>query len=147
MTSIFSRVTAAGSVALVALGLAGCAALPPIAGTPDASSGATATASAPAPVAVPSSALAPRKVDGGWQFSYRGAAQSVALAGDFNAWSTSANPLTKGTGDVWSIVVPLTAGDHQYKFVVNGSDWKPDPENPKSSDDGYGGKNSMVHVD
>ena len=141
----------AALAALTALGLGGCAALPPSAGAPDACSGAVASAPAasatPAPSAVPSSPLAPHKVDAGWMFSYHGAVQSVAVAGDFNAWSTSANMLKQGDGDVWSVVLPLTAGDHQYKFVVNGSDWKPDPENAKSSDDGYGGKNSLVHVD
>ncbi len=146
MMQVMRCALAAGVVA-VAAALAGCAALPPVAGAPDASAGATPQPAASA-TPVLASALAPHKVDGGWLFSYRaGAAQSVALAGDFNAWSTSANMLKKGDGDIWTLVLPLTAGDHQYKFVVNGSDWKPDPENPKSSDDGYGGKNSVVHVD
>ena len=142
---------------LVTVNMLGCAALPPIAGSPDAPAGtpgsatsraAASAAAVPATPASPSSTLAPHKVDGGWMFSYRGAtAQSVALAGDFNAWSTSANPLKKGDGEVWNIVMALTPGDHLYKFVVNGTEWKPDPENTKSSDDGYGGKNSTIHVE
>lgn len=144
-----SHVGRATIAVLAAVSLAGCAALPPIAGSPGSVAGTTPVAAPVAlPVAGPSSALAPHKVDGGWMFSFRGAgSQSVALAGDFNAWSTSAHPLKKGEGDVWSVVVVLTPGEHLYKFVVNGTDWKPDPENPRTADDGYGGKNSTVHVE
>lgn len=157
MMNPISRVGLAALAMLAAANLAGCAALPPIAGTPDAAAGAAGSpatgaaanaAAVDATTAPPSSALAPHKVGGGWMFSFRGGtAQSVALAGDFNAWSTSANPLKKGDGDVWSVVTALAPGDHLYKFVVNGTEWKPDPENTKFSDDGYGGKNSTVHVE
>jgi 1,4-alpha-glucan branching enzyme len=92
---------------------------------------------------------APKKMEGGYEFAFAAkGATSVALAGDFNGWSTSANPLSDSDGDgVWTLVMPLSAGDHQYKFVVNGSDWKPDPNNPQTVDDGFGGKNSVLHVE
>lgn len=71
--------------------------------------------------------------------------RSVHLAGTFNGWSTSATPMTDEDGDgVWEVAVPLPPGEHQYKFVVNGSDWRPDPANPRTAPDGYGGVNSVV---
>src|SRR5438105_347863 len=57
------------------------------------------------------------EVTGGIRFTYHNsAAAAVDWAGVFNNWSTTANPMTKD-GDVWSIVLPLPAGEHQYKFV------------------------------
>ncbi|MBU1699142.1 MAG: glycogen-binding domain-containing protein [Candidatus Eisenbacteria bacterium] len=56
------------------------------------------------------------------------AALSVALAGDFNNWSATANPMGKD-GDLWSAVIELEPGQHEYKFVVDGQ-WMADPENP-----------------
>ncbi len=97
--------------------------------------------------AAASKAQAPVKTAGGWLFTLDAPqAASVALAGSFNDWSTTADPLKKGENGVWSIVKSLDPGDYQYKFVVNGSEWKPDPDNPQSSDDGYGGKNSVLKV-
>lgn len=60
-------------------------------------------------------------------FSAPGAA-SVTLAGDFNGWSRTATPLEdlNGTGQ-WSVTVPLTAGVHEYAFVVDGERWMADP--------------------
>jgi hypothetical protein len=92
-------------------------------------------------------AQAPSKTDAGWRFTLSApAAANVSLAGTFNSWNTSADPLTKGDDGVWFIVRPLDPGSHQYKFVVNGSEWKTDPANPESADDGYGGKNSLLVV-
>ena len=51
------------------------------------------------------------------------------MAGSFNGWSTTANPLTKespATG-VWSADVGAARTNHSYKYVVNGSLWRSDP--------------------
>lgn len=90
----------------------------------------------------------PKKVEGGWLFAFEAAqAQTVHLAGTFNSWSTSADPMQKGNDGVWVLVKPLTAGTYQYKFVINGGQtWKEDPTNPNSTDDGYGGKNSVLVI-
>lgn len=86
---------------------------------------------------------APQAVSGGVQFTYSAAkAGSVAWAGDFNGWSGTANPMQKGDGGVWSVVIPLKAGDHAYKFVVDGQ-WFADPENPVTAGE-FG--NSVVKV-
>ena len=92
-------------------------------------------------------AAGPRKEAEGWRFSFSSpGAGSVALAGSFNDWSTSADPLVKGENVLWTIVKKLGPGTYQYKFVVNGTDWKADPNNPESTDDGYGGTNSVLQV-
>ncbi len=86
---------------------------------------------------------APEKVAGGIRFTYTDAnAGTVAWAGEFNGWNTTANPMTKGDGGVWSAVIPLPAGRQAYKFVVDGQ-WVADPENPVTAGE-YG--NSVVEV-
>lgn len=74
--------------------------------------------------------------------------KTVHVAGDFNAWSTTATPLAKAQDGTFSAVVELTPGVHLYKFVVDGNTWVNDPAADKSleADDGYGGKNSGVAV-
>ncbi len=56
-------------------------------------------------------------------------ATSVSVAGSFNGWSTTANPLIQesATSGVWSIDVASARTNHSYKFVVNGSLWRSDP--------------------
>jgi hypothetical protein len=44
---------------------------------------------------------------------------------------------------VWTLTLRLPAGAHQYKFVVNGTDWRTDPTAP-AIDDGNGNLNSVV---
>ena len=67
-------------------------------------------------------------------------ATSVFLAGNFNNWSTSAMPMQLVDG-VWQIAITLEPGSYQYKYVINGTTWKEDPEAPSYVDDGFGGKN------
>ncbi len=71
-------------------------------------------------------------------------AAGVYLAGEMNSWSDSADLMTNTDG-VWSLVVNLDPGDYAYKFVVDGS-WTQDPNNPNTTEDGFGGQNSSVHV-
>ena len=79
-------------------------------------------------------AAAPQNVSGGVRFTYLDpAAGSVNWAGAFNNWSTSATPLAKGSDGIWSVDVALPAGSHEYKLVINGSQWIGDPENPMTS--------------
>jgi hypothetical protein len=63
-------------------------------------------------------------------FKPKGEAKSVSLAGTFNQWKPDANPLTgPDAKGVWSLEMTLPAGVHEYKFVVNGDKWQPDPTN------------------
>jgi hypothetical protein len=50
------------------------------------------------------------------------------------------------TGGTWSVVVPLSAGRHEYAFVVDGKQWLPDPSAPLAPVDGLGAPNSVVLV-
>ncbi|MFH1278294.1 MAG: carbohydrate-binding module family 20 domain-containing protein [Candidatus Eisenbacteria bacterium] len=88
----------------------------------------------------------PEAAPGGVKFSYRSpGATSVHLAGEMNAWSSDATPMARH-GDVWSVVLPLEPGMYRYKFVVDGNQWKEDPDNPTKVDDNYGGFNSLLVV-
>lgn len=85
------------------------------------------------------------KVEGGIEFTFDDpSAGSVSLAGDFNNWNMNAEPLTKGDDGVWRVVVELAPGDYEYKFVVNGSEWVADPDNPRVVGD-YGNSGLTVN--
>lgn len=84
-------------------------------------------------------------------FVYRNTtATSVTVLGDFNHWgSPSGNPMVKGSDGLWRATVtvqPQTA--YQYKFLVNGSVWVSDPNNPNTVPAGgpSTGNNSVVTV-
>jgi hypothetical protein len=71
-------------------------------------------------------------------------AREVTLAGDFTGWKP-AHQLTRTEPGVWTVVVPLDPGIHNYAFVVDGEQWVPDPNAP-AVDDGFGGLNSRLAV-
>jgi len=110
--------------------------------------GAAGAAPAPAAKAAAPSGkgTAPVASADGVKFTFAGAADQVALAGDFNGWSTTADPLAKQANGTWTVTKKLAAGAYGYKFLVNGKTWKTDDANPESKDDGFGGKNSIVTV-
>ena len=73
-------------------------------------------------------------------------ARAVALAGSFNQWDHELHRLAGPDQDgQWTITLPLAPGRYEYLFVVNGTDWVPDPAMPSVSD-GLGGKNSVLLV-
>lgn len=61
-----------------------------------------------------------------------GAVTTLAVAGQFNTWSTTANPMTDADKDgiYTSAPIALAPGYFQYKLVQNGSTWITDPANP-----------------
>jgi len=71
-------------------------------------------------------------------------AKRVAVAGDFSEWKP-VHVMTRSTAGVWTVVVPLDPGVHDYAFVVDGERWVPDPAAP-SVNDGFGGVNSRLAV-
>lgn len=77
---------------------------------------------------------------------YHPEAQTVSLAGSFNEWNVNANPMKKDADGFWTIELELIPGKYQYKYVVNASQWLSDPMNPDSSDDGFGGINSVFEI-
>jgi len=110
---------------------------------------------------------APHNVEGGILFQLEApSARIVTLSGNFpdNLWSGTAS--SSGTfnenidkmyddgthGDrvakdgVWSLVKPLEPGRYQYKFVIDRNTWVKDPNAFETTDDGYGGQNSVLIV-
>ncbi|NOZ60064.1 MAG: hypothetical protein GXO74_00130 [Calditrichaeota bacterium] len=70
---------------------------------------------------------------------------SVSVAGEFNNWSANATPLHDYNHDgVWTAWVNLDPGEYEYKFVVNGKHWIPDPTNDRKVPDGWNGYNSVI---
>lgn len=74
-------------------------------------------------------------------------AKSVAVAGDFNNW----NPveLTKKNVNgkiVWTGLVSMSRGEHNYMFVKDGDKWVTDPLAPVQRDDGFGNKNAVIYI-
>jgi len=74
-------------------------------------------------------------------------ASSVAVTGDFVAWDPDGLPMSDeaGTG-VWVAEVELQPGLHHYVFVVDGTEWRPDPNATSQVDDGFGQENSVLIV-
>lgn len=72
------------------------------------------------------------------------AANQVSLAGDFTEWKP-AYSLRRSNNGVWTVVVPLDPGIHDYAFVVDGQRWVPDPLAPAVAD-GFGGMNSRLAI-
>lgn len=74
-------------------------------------------------------------------------ANSVALAGDFNNWEPT--ELTKQNVNgktVWTVLVSMSRGEHNYMFVKNGEKWVTDPLAPVQRDDGFGNKNAVIYI-
>lgn len=109
----------------------------------------------------------PHSVEGGILFQYEApSARLVTLAGNFpdNQWGGTASGsgnydpnidrlYDDGThGDkvaddgIWTLVKPLKPGRYEYKFVIDRNTWVPDPNGLETTDDGYGGKNSVLIV-
>lgn len=73
-------------------------------------------------------------------------ATSVAIAGDFTDWEP-AFALDDADGDgVWSGRVPVRPGVHGYMFVIDGTEWRTDPNASRYQDDGFGNRNAVLAV-
>jgi len=90
----------------------------------------------------------PRVNNGKLEFTYHDdAAESVALAGDFNGWMTTATSYIRNEDGVWRVQIGLLQpGRYRYKLVVNGERWIEDPANAMKEPDEYGGFNSILHI-
>ena len=73
--------------------------------------------------------------------------RSVHVAGTFNGWSPTGWPLTLNAATrTWETDQTVATGSHQYKFVLDGSEWVRDPANAMTAPDGFGGQNSLLTV-
>jgi chromosome partitioning protein len=74
-----------------------------------------------------------------------GAAQ-LAVAGDFNDWSATANPMRHNEQlGVWELCLPLKPGRYRYRLVVDGQ-WASDPHNQTVEANPFGEMNSVLEV-
>jgi len=75
------------------------------------------------------------------------AADSVAVAGDFSQWEpVPLSPRTVDGKTVWTGLVPVARGEHEYQFLINGNRWVTDPLAPVTRSDGFGAKNAVLNV-
>jgi len=74
-------------------------------------------------------------------------ADSVAVAGDFSQWKPiPLSPHTVNGKTVWTGLVPVSRGEHEYQFVIDGEKWVTDPLAPVKEDDGFGAKNAVLKL-
>ncbi|HQW33852.1 MAG: S8 family serine peptidase [Anaerolineae bacterium] len=74
-------------------------------------------------------------------------AARVALVGSFNNWLPREYTFDPMGDGVWRIrIALLDKGTYYYKFLVDGSSWVNDPENPDIHEDGFGGWHSVLKI-
>ena len=72
-------------------------------------------------------------------------ADSVFLAGDFNAWDRRAHPMKKSENDVWQKSLMLFPGRYEYRFLVDDR-WMNDLQNTETCLNCFGTLNNVVSV-
>lgn len=78
---------------------------------------------------------------------YAPSASQVTVVGDFNEWgSGSESRLMKKDDGEWVANVPLSPGNYQYAFVVDGKIWVTDPQAVQHVQDDFGRKNAVLYV-
>ena len=70
-------------------------------------------------------------------------ARTVRITGSFCDWSAKGLPLSKREDGLWECHLDLLRGEHEYRFIVDGS-WLPDPHNSQTVPHEVGGANSLV---
>jgi chromosome partitioning protein len=71
---------------------------------------------------------------------------SVAVAGDFNGWSSSSHAMRRNEAlGVFELCTPLEPGRHRYRLVIDGR-WTADPFNDTTEPNPFGELNSIVEV-
>ncbi|MFH2070309.1 MAG: diguanylate cyclase [Elusimicrobiota bacterium] len=73
--------------------------------------------------------------------------KKVSCAGDFNRWNKNLG-IMKYVEDrqEWRLTLNLKPGVYKYKFIVDGTKWIADPAQVNCSDDGFGGRCSILSV-
>jgi hypothetical protein len=74
-------------------------------------------------------------------------ADSVAVAGDFSNWEpVPLSPRRVNGQTVWTGLVPVPRGEHEYQFVIDGTKWVTDPLAPVQREDGFGARNAVLKL-
>ncbi len=72
-------------------------------------------------------------------------ANEVFIAGTFNDWDPQIRRLRCDKKGTWRTWMNLPAGQHEYRFIVNG-DWQEDPQAGERAYNPFGTFNSVVSV-
>jgi chromosome partitioning protein len=73
-------------------------------------------------------------------------ATNVQIAGDFNNWQPTKNPMRRvGDSGVWQTELKLPQGKYRYRLVVDGQ-WQQDPYNELTEVNPFGEYNSIIEV-
>jgi len=84
----------------------------------------------------------------GFTLSGHATATTVWLSGDFVGWAGTpqdgAIELALGGDGVWRATYGFAPGTYQYKYIVDATQWIPDPGNANTVPDGLGGVNSVI---
>ncbi len=70
----------------------------------------------------------------------------IFVAGCFNQWNATADPLRKQKDGTYRKSVELAPGQYEYKFVVDGQ-WLDDPSSPGRRANEFGTLNSTFAVE
>ena len=74
------------------------------------------------------------------------AGQAMAVAGDFNHWSSRSHPMRYNESmRVFEALIPLPPGTFQYRLVIDG-EWVADGHNGHQQLNSYGEPNSVITV-
>ncbi len=73
-------------------------------------------------------------------------ADRVELVGDFTGWRDRAITMTREDTGWWSATVAVEAGDHDFKYLVDGSKWVPDYAASGVRANQFGGWVSLLQV-
>jgi len=61
------------------------------------------------------------------------------VAGDFNGWDASADPMVQVAGDLYRLTLPVDTGPHRYLYkITDGNNWVADPMARRFGFDDYG---------
>ncbi|MBA4410354.1 MAG: isoamylase early set domain-containing protein [Bacteroidota bacterium] len=72
-------------------------------------------------------------------------AKTVQLLGDFNNWDKSSEPMTAlKTKDFTATLELETGKDYQFRYLINGSVWKNEPQADYFVTNSFGEENSVV---
>jgi glycosidase len=82
-----------------------------------------------------------------FRFSSHFDTRSVEVVADWNGWKKNALSLKDTDGDlVWDAIAELPSGVYHYKFLVDGTRYVLDPDNPEQEQDSDGNWNSVLQV-
>lgn len=70
-------------------------------------------------------------------------AERVDVVGSWNDWQPQAMIAHEHH---FTVTLMLPPGRYEYMFLVNGQDWRADPDAPLGRDDGFGHVNSILNI-